>query len=313
MGQSVVAAVVVFYHPNPVVLSRLLTSLSGQVDKVVAVDNTPELQTPPVAFFERFPYPVSYIHLGSNKGIAEAQNIGIQEAINTGSTHVLLLDQDSMLLPDMVTKLIAAEAGLLKMGVNVAAVGPQFIDEKTGTASRAIHRGFLIVRKIRLDRSSSEPVETDNLIASGSIIRTSAMRSVGMMRDDLFIEFVDTEWCLRAQSLGHKSYCVPSAVMMHSTGDAALRICGKEIYVHNNLRRYYKLRNAIYLMGLPSMGWRWRSYTLRWIPYYFLVSLIISPHKFRSARLFLKALWDGFLGRLGPAPSALGELNYEQL
>jgi len=297
----VIGAVIVLYHPDLALLERLLTSLSGQVYKIVAVDNTPGSPAALSTLFERFPYPISYIPLGDNKGIAEAQNIGIRESIRSGCSHVLLLDQDSTLPLDMANKLLAAEGELLKAGKKVAAVGPQYKDEKTGIPSFAVRYCDLTVRKIRLDPHSSIPVETDILIASGSIIRTATLESVGMMRGDLFIDFVDTEWALRARNKGYKCYCVPNAIMMHSVGDAAIKVFGKSVYLHSDLRKYYRLRNAVYLLRLASMGWQWRGYILRWIPYYLLLNLCVSRNKLRNARLLVKALWDGLLGRLGPA------------
>ena len=303
--RAVIVAVVVLFYPKLLLLERLLASLVGQVDCAVAVDNTPGSSTVLPRFFERFPFGVSHVRLGENGGIAEAQNVGIREGVRRGCTHVLLLDQDSVLAPGMVSKLLFAESGLLKAGEKVAAVGPRYLDEKTGTPSCAISRGWLVVHKFRLDPSLDEPVETDNLIASGSLIRSTVLEFIGLMRSDLFIDFVDTEWGLRARDRGYKSYCVPSAVMTHSTGDAATTVFGKEVYVHSDLRGYYKLRNAVYLLRLPSMGLRWRGYTIRWIPYFFLQRLWVSKGKVRSARFLLSAVWDGLHGELGPAPHCL--------
>ena len=297
-----IVATIVLYHPDFTLLERLLVNLSGQIDRAVAVDNTPGSLAALSTFFERFPYPISYIPLGENKGIAEAQNLGIRESLKGGCSHVLLLDQDSALPPGVVRKLLDAEGELLRAGDKVAAVGPRYMDEKTDIPSFAVRYGDLTVRKIRLDPNSKVPVETDVLIASGSIIRTAALETVGMMRGDLFIDFVDTEWSLRARSKGFKSYCVPDAIMRHSVGDAAIKVFGKSVYLHSDLRKYYRLRNAMYLSRLPSMGRQWRSYIFRWIPYYFLLNLWISKNKLRNARLLLRALWDGLLGRLGPAP-----------
>jgi rhamnosyltransferase len=296
----VIYAVVVLYHPDLELLGRLLTSVSGEVGHVVAVDNTATEAGMSPAFFNGFSCPITHIPLGENMGIAEAQNIGIRESIKRGCSHVLLLDQDSAVPAGMVDKLLAAEKELLEAGKRVAAIGPQYIDEKTGIPSFAVQYHSLTVRKIKLDPVSSIPVETDILIASGCIIRTTALESVGMMRVDLFIDFVDTEWALRARSQGFKSYCVPNAVMMHSVGDSATKVFGKSVYLHSDLRKYYRLRNALYLLRLPSMGWPWRSYILRWIPYYFLLNLWLSKNKLRDARLPLRAVWDGLLGRLGP-------------
>jgi rhamnosyltransferase len=297
----VIGAVIVFYHPDLTLLERLLTSLGGQVDKVVAVDNTPGSSATTAPFLKTFPYPISYFPLGDNKGVGEAQNVGIRECMETGCSHVLLLDQDSALPSEMVNKLIAAEGELLRAGKKVAAVGPQYIDEKTGIPSFAVRYGDVTVRKIALDPVSSEPVETDILIASGAIIRTTMFQSVGMMRDDLFIDFVDTEWALRARSKGYISYCIPNAIMMHSIGDAALKVFGRSVYFHSDLRKYYRLRNAVYLLRLSSMGWQWKSYILRWIPYFLLLNLCTAKEKLPNARLLSNAVWDGLMGRLGPA------------
>ena len=296
-----VVATIVLYHPDFGLLENLLKSLNGQVDGVVAVDNTPYLSSATMPLLSRFSYPISYVPLGENRGIAEAQNIGIREGILRGCSHVLLLDQDSTLPAGMVQKLLAAEGELLRAGKKIAAVGPQYIDEKTGIPSFAIRYRELWVDRIRLDPHSSVPVETDILIASGSIIRAIALESVGMMRSDLFIDFVDTEWALRARSMGYKCYCVPDTVMMHSVGDVAVQAFGRKVYLHSDLRKYYRVRNAMYLLRLQSMGRQWRSYVLRWIPYYLLLNLWISRNKMEIARLLLKALWDGFQGRLGAA------------
>jgi rhamnosyltransferase len=296
-----IGAVVVFYHPDLTLLERLLTSLIGQVDRVVAVDNTPSPPATMEPFLGRFQYPISYLPLGDNNGVAEAHNIGIQENIRHGCSHVLLLDQDSELPSGMVSKLLAAEGQLLNVGIKVAAVGPRYVDEKTDIPSFAIRYGIFKVRKIKLDPRSSTPVQTDILIASGAIIRTAALEAVGLMRDDLFIDLVDTEWALRAGSMGYKSYCIPSASMMHSVGDEAIDVFGKSVYLHSDIRKYYRLRNAMYLLRLSSMGRPWRCYILRWMPYYFLLTLLISKDKLRNARLLLRALRDGLLGRLGPA------------
>lgn len=295
-----IAAVVVLYHPDLTLLERLLTSLSGQVDKVVAVDNTPGSPIALSAFFEKSPYPISYSSLGDNKGIAEAQNIGIRESIRAGCSHVLLLDQDSAVSPGMVSKLLVGEKQLLGKGEMVAAVCPQIMDGKTGRRPGAVHYRWFRVRRINLNADSDEPIETDNLIASGSLIRAAILESLGMMRSDLFIEYVDTEWAFRANSAGYRSYCVPSAILAHNFGDASAKFFGRPIYLYSGIRYYYKLRNAVYLARLKSMGWQWRAYIISRIPYHFLLYSWFSADRLGTARLMLRALGDGFLGRLGP-------------
>lgn len=298
------AAVVIFYFPSAGLADRLLSSLGDQVSAVFVIDNTPSTSLSKPEFLEKFSGFVSYVPLGDNKGIAVAQNIGIEASIKAGYSHVLLLDQDSSLLPGMVKKLLAAEEELLREGKRIAAVCPQIVDERTGKRPTAVYYSWGLVRKVWADEASKQPIVTDNFIASGSLLRADAMKSIGFMREDLFIEYVDTEWALRAHSAGYECYCVPDAVLMQRFGDASAKIFGKDIYLYSNLRYYYKLRNEVYLMSLKTMGWQWRAYAISRIPYHLMVYLAFSSERGAAFCLFLKAIRDGVLGRLGGVAQA---------
>jgi rhamnosyltransferase len=267
---------------------------------VFAIDNTPGSSSAKPKFIEKFKSFVSYIPLGENRGIAEAQNIGIELSIKGGYSHVLLLDQDSTLSPRMVNKLLSAEQELLNKGQTIAAMVPQIVDERTGQRPCAYRYGWLGARKVFRNIDSTVPVQTDFFIASGSLIRTSILQALGTMRSDLLIDHVDTEWALRGHNAGYNSYCVPNAVLIHSLGDTARKVLGKDIFLYTDIRYYYRLRNEVYLARLKTMGWQWRVYILPIIPYHFVLYSYLSKNRLRTSRLLMKAIWDGFLGRLGP-------------
>ncbi len=299
VGGQCIAAIVVLYHPDNRLLERLLSSVVDQVNRILVIDNTPNPDAEITRLLNSFDERVSYFPLGDNMGIATAQNIGIEKSIAASCSHVLLLDQDSALPPKMVEDLLAAEAALLREGKEVAAVGPQFIDEKSGRPSPAIRHHYFWIHKMYLDSNSADPVETDHMIASGSIMRTSVLQRVGPMRDDLFIDWVDIEWCMRARSMGYKSYYIPSAVMKHSVGDSMVKVLGRDVHLHNDLRNYYMLRNAIYLFRLKSMGWRWKINFAPRIPCYVVLYSWFSKNRLDNITMILRAIYDGLRGRLG--------------
>jgi rhamnosyltransferase len=300
-----VAAVIVLYRPDLPLLDRLLRSVGHQVEKIIVIDNTPGSTADFSSFFNPYRASISYLPLGENKGIATAQNIGIRLVMDTGCSHVLLLDQDSALSEDMVKKLLDSERQLIQAGEQVAAVGPLFIDEKTGKRSFAIRRARIGVHRVRIDMSCHEPLQTDHLIASGALIRISAFQSVGMMRDDLFIDWVDIEWCMRAQYKGYTCYIIPDAVMRHSIGDGNVRILGKDINLHSDIRNYYMIRNATYLLRLKSMR-KWRIVTAIKVIKYILFYSFYSTHKWKTAAILLRAFMDGATGRLGESTRGVG-------
>ena len=296
-----VAAVIVLYKPHMPLLGRLLRSVVGQVEKIFVIDNTPGSTADFSSFLDQYQANISYVPLGENKGIATAQNIGIRQVMDTDCSHVLLLDQDSVLSADMVKKLLGSESQLIQAGEKVAAVGPLFIDEKTGKRSFAIRRARIGVHRVSIDASCHEPLQTDHLIASGTLIRISAFQAVGMMRDDLFIDWVDIEWCMRAQYKGYTCFIVPGAVMRHSLGDGNVRILGTDIYLHSDLRNYYMIRNATYLIRLKSMK-PWRVIIGFKVFKYLIFYSMYSSDRVKSAKLLSKALCDGIGARLGKLP-----------
>lgn len=296
---AMVAAVIVLYKPDMPLLDRLLRSVVGQVQKIFVIDNTPGSTGDFSSFFNQYQAKISYVPLGENKGIATAQNIGIRQSVKSGCSHVLLLDQDSALPGDMVTELLHAEQKLLKKGKKVAAVGPLFIEEKTGTISRSIRHHYLKIKREPVDPNATTPVETDYLIASGSLIRTLVLRDIGGMMDELFIDWVDIEWGLRGIAKGYASYIVPTVLLKHSVGDVAVEVLGREVHIHNDVRNCYIVRNATYLLRVETMGWEWRVATIPRVPHYILLYSLYSDHRMRSLNLLLHAFLDGIRGKLG--------------
>jgi len=295
-----VGAVVVLYNPDVSLLDSLLESIVGQVQRVFVIDNTPGSSEGFSSYFDKYPSSILYVPLGENKGIATAQNVGIRECLHAAYSHVLLLDQDSVLPPGMVNELLKAEAELMQAGEKVAAVGPVMVEEKNGTRYGAVRHGWFHTNWISIDPSAFEPVATDHLNASGSLIRATVLGQVGLMLDELFIDAVDAEWCLRAHSKGFNCYVAPNAIMAHSLGDLVVHAFGRDIILHNDTRNYYIVRNNTYLLRVNSMGWRWRLFDLVYIPKFILVRLWLSGKKLNSFKLLFGALLDGVIGRLGP-------------
>jgi rhamnosyltransferase len=293
-----VSAVIVLYNPNASLLDRLLRSVVGQVDNTYVIDNTAGSSEQLSSRFIEYQSRISYIPLGDNMGIATAQNIGIRKSMAAGYSHVLLLDQDSAVPPDMVNQMLHAEEMLVSEGKQVAAVGPIFVDEKTGKYPRVIQH-MMQANSIDAGHTSQEPIRTDWFMASGSLIRIAVFSVVGVMLDDLFIDFVDSEWGLRAKSKGYNSYILPHVLMRHSTGDAVAQLLGREIFLHASIRNCYIVRNATYLLLLSSMGWKWRIGILLKIPSYILVYSWFSDRRLTSFLSLVKALADGVRGQLG--------------
>ncbi len=293
-----VVAVVVTYQPSLKALEQLLDALASQITSVVVVDNGSDFD---LAAWNRarVTTAVALLRLGQNLGIAAAQNVGIQWARKRRAEFILLMDQDSIPAPDMVEKLVSAIANQ----PSPAAVGPRYLDKRQDNPPP-----FIRIRDFRLERcacaTDDSVVPVDYLISSGCLIPMSVLEKVGGMRDDLFIDYVDIEWGLRARDNGFQSYGVCGAHMQHSLGDQPIKFLGKYIPLHSPLRHYYHFRNAVLLYKEPwvPMNWKlvdgWRL-CLKYVFY----SLFAKP-RILHLRMMTLGVWHGLRGKGGELATA---------
>jgi rhamnosyltransferase len=234
------------------------------------------------------------LRLGENRGIADAQNVGIQWARNREAEFVLLMDQDSIPAPDMAEKLISA----ISEQPSPAAAGPRYLDERQDNPPP-----FIRVRGLRLERCACSTEESvvpvDYLIASGCLIPMSVLDKVGGMRNDLFIDYVDIEWGLRARRHGFQSYGVCSAHMQHSLGENPIKFFSKNIPLHSPLRHYYHFRNALLLYKEPWVPLNWKLVDgWRLCLKYVFYSLFAKPCM-AHWRMMTLGVWHGLAGKTG--------------
>jgi rhamnosyltransferase len=295
---SVVGAVIVIYFPEQEVLDRVLRSLAVQVDYMAVVDNGAiESTRTLLRDLAAEVLSLEILCQRQNVGVAAAHNIGIDRLRIRGCTHILLLDQDSIPAPDMVEKLLQACLQLQAEGKRVAAVGPGYRDPRTDHASFFVRFGWLRFKRIYCNQLDNIPIPVDFLISSGSLIPIATLDQVGGMDERLFIDHVDTEWFLRAASLGYRAYGSGEASMEHSLGKgAAIRLWlgrWRYIAIHTPLRHYYMFRNSTLLYRRNYAPWKWIFSDLIRLALIFFFFLAVSPDRLEQGRMMLKGVWDG--------------------
>lgn len=295
-----VVAVIVTYRPDVQDLKGLIASLLPQVDSIVVADNGSDASVAEllrVATAGRG----CYLDMGGNLGVATALNRGAWMAFERGATHVLLSDQDSLPSPDLVAHLVAASVLLERHGQRVAAIGPRYVDPRSGYVSP-----FVVTRGLRLQTvnvaTSGQPVEVDFVITSGSLISHETWLSVGPMSDVLFIDYVDIEWGLRARKMGYASYGLDSATLTHSLGDRRMAFLGKSVPIHSPMRHYYQIRNPLWLYRLPWIPLNWKVVDAFRLLLRFGFNVLFVEPRLENLRSMSRGLWHG-VTRRSRAPS----------
>jgi len=292
------ATIIVTYNPSINALKKQINRLLEQVQLIIIIDNGSNNSTELIKELTGIESQnkITVFENRENKGLGYAQNKGIEIAIKEKATHILLLDDDSLIEENFVSNLLSDYEALLKPGIKVGAIGPTYYNEETGEQYPITkYVGPFIDRKL----PKEEPVEASFLIASGCLIPTSVIQEVGLMNEDFFIDYIDVEWSFRAISKGYKLFATPRAQMNHVIGEKRVSVFGRKISLHSPLRKYYLFRNSIFMIKCPYIS---NGYKIREIIFNLLrliVYLMLSNEKKSYIRYTYHAYLDGFRNKKG--------------
>lgn len=297
---NLVLGIVVTYNPDLAVLVQQLESLVPQLDCIYIIDNGSHNSKFIVEIICKFECSnkIKYLGLIENIGLAAAQNIGINRAKEISASHIVLFDQDSLLENEFINGLLACEKELLGQGVSVAAIGPSFYDPTTGADYPATIYCGPFIKRVNFD--DEDYLEATFIIASGCMIRMDILDQTGLMCEELFVDYIDVEWCLRAKSKGLPVYITKKARMAHTVGDKRISVFGRTMSVHGPIRRYYLIRNSFMMLrkNYIPFGYKVREVTFNFLR--FLIGLSQSENKSAFLYYSYRGLVDGIKGRFGP-------------
>ncbi|PMP88892.1 MAG: glycosyltransferase family 2 protein [Caldisphaera sp.] len=282
-------AVVVTYKPKLEILEKCILSLKDQLNKIIIVDNTPDgcKDLESLRIFTN----IEIIYLKNNYGIAYAQNVGIKKALEEKAHYILLSDQDTIYPSDFMEKMLVCFKD------KVAAAGPLFLDIHTGKVQFFITKGKIGFKKIYPTSGKHEVLQ---LIASGTVINAKYLPDIGLMMEELFIDWVDMEWCWRAVSKGYRIIGNADIIIKHFHGESNKKILNKEINIKNPIRYYYTIRNAIFL----SLHTKTLNAYHRIILFYktirnIVLFTVVSYNPFKTLKYAIKGFYHGIIGKLG--------------
>lgn len=300
-----VCAVIVTYFPDTDLLRELLNSIAAQVDGVVIADNTPHdrsIESGPLLVASGLSMHHT-ITFGENRGIAAAQNAGIAWAMAHSFKYALLFDQDSVAVSNMVLQLTHVADNLITQGHKLAAIGPRYVDPRSGRSSYALHIGTITTHQMPCDSLlPGQIILSDVLISSGSLLWLKALEEIGTLDESLFIDHVDHDWCLRARHHGYSLYVVCGAVLEHRLGSDRVRYWlgrWRSFPAHSATRNYYMLRNILLVTRRPYVPLAWVVGELATLLPVLLASLVLQSDRIGRLALILRAIYDGLRNRGG--------------
>jgi rhamnosyltransferase len=294
----IVPAATVLYRPDATLLEALLAPLRLRQRRLFIFVNG-ALDAASERILATLPS-VRIIRSGENIGLGAGLNAVVGAASEEGYDQILLFDQDSTPSDALAERLAARFRALDGAPLRLAALGPKLLPPAGS--------GYLPIRYWR--RPSGVPAlrgAVDFLPTSGSLVSIAAWRQAGPFRADYFIGGIDVEWGYRCWASGFASILAEDIVMDHRWGveGAAERRGGPQILRSDDTRLYYYIRNGVDGLRLPHMPVRWKA--RQTAAFVAQLSLLMARRGFaaRPVRLILRAIRDGWTGRMGQAPADL--------
>lgn len=301
---TTLGALVILYYPTDEQLSGL-AALARDSDALAVVDNTPQEHALARERVRALSSRANVVwrHHGNRGGVAGAYNAGLSALFAQGIDAVALFDQDSTVPATFVARMRDTCA---RLGAGAFIAGPRIYDANDRRFLPELMTSGVMVHRVRVEGETA-PQRCAFLISSGSVISRAAYAELGRFDEALFIDHVDTEYCLRALARNVPLYVVPSLVLTHRIGARRRHRVGPfELTAmhHSWQRRYYGARNAMHL-GL-QYGLRFPVALVPNLLTVWQVIQVVLCEREKGAKLRGIALGvlDGLFGRLGSIEAA---------
>jgi len=280
--KSSVAGVVVLYDPDDTVVENIRTYID-QVDCLYAVDNSETANSSVVEGIKKLGS-VRYVWNGKNLGIASALTIGAGFALEKKYEFLFTVDQDSKAAPGLIGEFFKCL-------------------EMTDSNAIGILAPYHDYENFKRRRGTGKYEEVVATVTSGNLLNLKAYEEVGPFLEELFIDYVDFEYCLRLKARGFTILQVNSAVLHHALGSlVSRRFIFRTVAVTNHppVRIYYRTRNRLFVS---------RKYYRRF-PLWAMKDLIIfgnelikilffEKQKARKFSMVIRGIQDFLAGRFG--------------
>jgi len=243
------------------------------------------------------------LYTPTNLGFTGGNNIGIREALSDGAEYIMLLNNDTMVSPDLVEKLLAAFDRS-----DVGIVGPIVTyfshPNRAWFAGGRYNRylGYTFHTLMGDDLTGPLPnQDIDFVTACALLARREVFEKVGLLWDALFIYFEDAELCLRAARGGYRCVLVGEPLVRHKVS-ASMGAVGEQPF--SPLKGYYFGRNPLLMArrGVAGPWWPIGLLGLVGVIYPYNILQCLKARNMPALRGYLAGIRDGILGRHGQRP-----------
>lgn len=207
---------------NDACIDSILANSGMEEGKIIVVDNASQDDSMRL-LEERYggEERLELIRLDDNYGFSYANNVGIDRARRQGADYVLLLNNDTEIMPDMLRRLW--ECAKRHPGSMIAPKIYYSSDrERIWSAGGSFSKVIKKAKHVGLNETDrgQYDLERETGFATGCClwIPMSVIERAGTLDERFFLYYEDTEYSFRLQKQGIAIWYCPQAVMYHKVG-----------------------------------------------------------------------------------------------
>jgi GT2 family glycosyltransferase len=205
--------------------------------QVIVVDNGSKDDS--VAAIQAAHPEVTILETGANLGFTGGNNVGIRHALEQDADYIYLLNNDTTVEPDALTKLVEAAKAHCEYGLLTPVI--HYFDRPDEAwfagAQLDLSHGIAVHDNSRVPARDEPPITIPWASGCAMLFRADLLHRLNGFDDRYFLNWEDVDLSLRVTGSGSQIGLVPAARIYHKVGRSFATAAGVSCYyyVRNNL------------------------------------------------------------------------------
>lgn len=191
---------------------------------------------------------ITVIQSGENLGYAKGNNIGISYALDKGADYICILNNDVVVENGFLEPVVA----ILENRQDVGMASPCICDFKQRNYIQSmgayinLYTGLAQAKfkNVLFNKMKDRELEVDYLGGACFVVKRQVFESIGLIPENYFLFFEETEFCLKAARKGYKLICTAKSKVYHKGSLTISKYAGLSYFFINRNRVIFMRRNA---------------------------------------------------------------------